>query len=163
MSYFKSYIFTREIRYLFPQMFFFIFCWHFFSLFLNNELIYYYIISDLTSAVKWEGTLSSPFVIKQGVRQGGVLSTGHYKRYNHQLLIEIENKFTGAKIGYIRVPHVTVADDVALLTNLASEMQVMLPCTGSFANIARFVIHPNISCILIFWENTLNLSVPHLL
>ena len=108
--------------------------------------------TDLTSAVKWEGTLSSPFVIKQGVRQGGVLSTGHYKRYNHPLLIEMENKFTGAKIGCIRVPHVTVADDVALLTNLASEMQVMLPCTGSFANIARFVIHPNKSCILIFWE-----------
>ena len=31
-------------------------------------------------------------------------------------------------------------------------MQVILPCTGSFANIARFVIHPNKSCILIFWE-----------
>ena len=57
--------------------------------------------TNLTSAVKWEGTLSSPFVIKQGVRQGGVLSMGHYKRYNHPLLIEIENKFTGAKISYI--------------------------------------------------------------
>ena len=57
--------------------------------------------TDLTSAVKWEGSLSSPFVIKQGVRQGRVLSTGHYKRYNHPLLIEIENKFNGAKIGYI--------------------------------------------------------------
>ena len=79
------------------------------------------IYTDLTSAVKWEGILSSPIVIKQGVRQGGVLSMGHYKRYNHPLLIE--NKFTGAKIGYIRVPHVTVADDALLLTNLTSEMQ----------------------------------------
>ena len=50
--------------------------------------------TDLTSVVKWEGTLASPFVIKQGVR-------------------------------HIRVPHVTVADDVGLLTNLTSEMQVM--------------------------------------
>ena len=57
-----------------------------------------------------------------------MLSTGHYKRYNHPLMIEIENKITVAKIGYIRVPHVTVADDVTLLTNVASEMQVMLPC-----------------------------------
>ena len=78
-----------------------------------------------------------------------MLSTGHCKRCNHPPLIEIENKFTGAKIGYIRVPHVTVADDVVLLTNLASEMQVMLPCTGSYANIARFVSHPTKSCILI--------------
>ena len=64
-------------------------------------------------------------------------------------MIEIENKFTGAKIGYIIVPYATVEDDVMLLTNLASEMQVMLPCTGSYANKARFVIHPNKSCILI--------------
>ena len=28
--------------------------------------------SDLTSVVKWEGTLSNPFVIKQGVQQGEV-------------------------------------------------------------------------------------------
>ena len=64
-----------------------------------------------------------------------MLCTGHYKRYNHPFLIEIENKFTGAKIGYIRVPHVTFVHDVALLTNVASERQVMLPCTGSYANI----------------------------
>ena len=59
-----------------------------------------------------------------------MLSTGHYKRYDHPFLIEIENKLTGAKIGYIKVPHVTVADDFTLLTNLTSEMQVMLPCRG---------------------------------
>ena len=51
--------------------------------------------TDLTSVVKWEGTLSAPFVIRQGVRQGGVLSTRYYKRYNNHLLLELENKFTG--------------------------------------------------------------------
>ena len=64
--------------------------------------------SGLTSIVKCEGTLSNPLVIKHGVRQGAVLSTAHYKRYNDPLLIQLENKLTGAKIGYIRVPHVTV-------------------------------------------------------
>ena len=29
--------------------------------------------TNLTFVVKWEGTLPSPFVIKQGVRQGGDL------------------------------------------------------------------------------------------
>ena len=61
--------------------------------------------SDLNSSiVKWEGTLSNPLVIKQGVRQGGVLSMAHYKRYNNPLLIQLENKFIGAKIGYINIP-----------------------------------------------------------
>ena len=42
--------------------------------------------SDATSSVKWMGRLSSPFVIKQGVRQGGVLFTLHYKLFNNDLL-----------------------------------------------------------------------------
>ena len=39
------------------------------------------IYGDIMSSVKWESHLSSPFVIWQGVRQGGVLFTSHYKRY----------------------------------------------------------------------------------
>ena len=108
--------------------------------------------SDLTSVVKWEGTLSCPFVIRQGVRQGGVLSTAHYKRYNNPLLIQLENKFTGAKIGHIRIPHVTVADDLTLMSHSQTEMQSMVPTSGDFANRTRFVIHPKKSCILTYWD-----------
>ena len=111
--------------------------------------------SDLTSVVKWEGTLSDPFVIKQGVRQGGVLSTAQYKRYNNPLLIQLENKFTGAKIGCIRIPHVTVADDLTLMSHSTKEMQVMVPTSGGFANRSRFVIHPKKSCILTYWDTYL--------
>ena len=111
--------------------------------------------SDLTSVVKWEGTLSNPFVIRQGVRQGGVMSTSHYKRYNNPLLIQLESKFTGAKIGYIRIPHVTVADDLTLMSYSQSEMQVMIPTSGGFANRSRFVIHPKKSCILTYGDKYL--------
>ena len=111
--------------------------------------------SDLTSVVKWEGTLSDPFVIKQGVRQGGVLSTAHYKRYNNPLLIQLENKFTGAKLGCIRIPHVIVADDLTLMSHSTNEMQVMVPTSGGFANRSRFVIHPKKSCILTYWDTYL--------
>ena len=56
--------------------------------------------------------ISSPFSIKQGVRQGGILSATQYKRYNNSLLIEVEDRFTGKQIGTVRIPHVTVADDI---------------------------------------------------
>ena len=72
--------------------------------------------------------------------------------YNNPLLIELENKFTGATIGYIRVPHVTVADDLTLMSNCTSEMQVMVQTSGTVANKARYVIHPTKSCILSYWE-----------
>ncbi len=45
----------------------------------DDWLLLAHMYSDLTSRVKWENTLSSPIVIKQGVRQGGVLSTSHYE------------------------------------------------------------------------------------
>ena len=70
--------------------------------------------------------LSDPFVIKQCARQRGALSTVHYKRYNNLLLVQLENTFTGAKIGYI-IPHVTVADDLIMISNSLLEMQVVKP------------------------------------
>ena len=83
----------------------------------------------MTSSVKGESHLSSPFVIRQGSHQGGVLSTSLYKRYNNPLLIQLEDKYIGMAIGSIRIPHVTVADDLALLSNSKNEMQYMIDDT----------------------------------
>ena len=64
---------------------------------------------DLTSRVKWEANLSNPIIISQGVCQGGVHSSSHYKRYNNPLLTEVENRFTGALIGHIKIPNILYA------------------------------------------------------
>ena len=53
----------------------------------DNWLILKDLYSDCSTKVKWAGELSHPINIKQGVRQGGVLSTGHYKCYKHPLLL----------------------------------------------------------------------------
>ena len=37
--------------------------------------------TDMSTKIKWNGELSRKFPILQGVRQGGILSAGHYKRY----------------------------------------------------------------------------------
>ena len=44
--------------------------------------------SDCSSRIKWAGELSHPINIRQRVRQGGVLSTGQYKRSNNPLLLQ---------------------------------------------------------------------------
>ena len=48
--------------------------------------------SDMSSQVKWNGYTSKYFNIKQGVRQGGVLSTRLYKSYINDLPLELEKK-----------------------------------------------------------------------
>ena len=46
--------------------------------------------SDMSSQVKWNGHTRKNFNIKQGVRQGGVLSTHLYKSYINDLPLELE-------------------------------------------------------------------------
>ena len=60
--------------------------------------------------------MSDPIKLRQGVRQGGVLSTSHYKRYNNTLLLQMEDRFTDVKIGSINIPHITVVDDLAVMS-----------------------------------------------
>ena len=60
--------------------------------------------SDCSSRVKWAGMLSDPVNPRQGVRQGGVLSTSHYKRFKNPLLLQLEERHTDVKIGSINIP-----------------------------------------------------------
>ena len=54
------------------------------------------------------------------------MSASHYKRYNNSLLIDVEDKFTGKQIGTVKIPHVTVADDMCFITEEKSELQPMV-------------------------------------
>ena len=109
--------------------------------------------SDCSSRIKWAGGISHPINITQGVRQGGVLSTGHYKRYDNPILLHLEQRYTGAKIGSIGIPHVTVADDVALLSWFRSEMQVMVWDVEDNAGRERFIVNPSKSHALKYLSN----------
>lgn len=98
--------------------------------------------TNMTARVKWDGFLSSPFIIKQGVRQGGVLSASHYKRYNNPLMLEVEDRFSGKQIGVIKIPHVSVADDMCFVTEDKEEAQPMMSSAESYANREHYTIHP---------------------
>ena len=50
----------------------------------------------------------------------------------------------------MRIPHITVADDLAVLSNSRNEMQHMLDDTGEFANMERYIIHPTKSGVLTY-------------
>jgi hypothetical protein len=62
------------------------------------------------------------------------LSTGLYKSYINELLLTLERNRVGTHIGTTYVGRPTVADDLALLANSTSDLQLMLDVTNSFAN-----------------------------
>ena len=98
--------------------------------------------SDCSSRIKWAGELSHPINIRQEVRQGGVISTGHYKRYKNTFLLQLEDRFTGIKIGATGITHVTVADDVELLAEDHPDTQVMVWDADNNVRWKRYCIHP---------------------
>ena len=79
-----------------------------------------------TSAVKWQGVFSPMFEIKQGVSQGGILSTLHYKLFNNELLNLLEFLRVGMAICHIDCSCPICADDVALLTKFFLCLQLLL-------------------------------------
>ena len=106
--------------------------------------------SDCSSRIKWAGDLSHPINIKQGVRQGGVLSKGHYKRYNNPLLLYLEKNHTGMMTGSISIPHITVGDDLALLAKEKSDIHVMVWDAENGAGRERYCIHSQKSHTLLY-------------
>ena len=75
--------------------------------------------------VKWSGHVSSPFEIRQGVRQGGILSTLHYKLFNNDLLLLLQRLRVGFSIGHIDCCARTCADDVAVLAATVICLQIL--------------------------------------
>ena len=89
-------------------------------------------------------------MIRQGVRQGGILSTLHYKLYNNDLLHLLESLMAGMSIGHIDCSCPTCADDVAPLAKflvclqlLPGELRTTRPKTNSaHANSAHIKLGP---------------------
>ena len=79
-----------------------------------------------------------------------MLSTSHYKRYNNPLLLQLADRYTEVKIGSICIPHVTVADDLALLARKHSDMQVMLWDVENNTSRERYYVNPTKSCCLCY-------------
>ena len=97
--------------------------------------------SDMSSKVKWHGELSDKFSIRQGVRQGAILSPDLYKMYVKPLPDELKKNAIGAHIGTIYVGTLAVADDFLFLSNCPDELQIMLNLSSSFSGERRYKIH----------------------
>jgi hypothetical protein len=77
------------------------------------------------------------------------LSTGLYKTYINELLLTLERNRVGTHIGTTYVGCPTVADDLALLANSTSDLQLMLDVTNSFANREKYHVvggNPLVPC-----------------
>ncbi|CAC5388916.1 unnamed protein product [Mytilus coruscus] len=103
----------------------------------NIHPTYWKILTELyeglSSKVKWMDGLSEPFKIRQGVKQGGILSTHLYKIFVQDLLVELEQNSLGYHLGDIYVEAPTCADDIAFISNNEYELHIMLNVIDRYA------------------------------
>ncbi|CAC5377138.1 unnamed protein product [Mytilus coruscus] len=110
--------------------------------------------NNLTFKVKWKNGFSNSFPVRQGVRQGGILSTHLYKLYINDLLTELEENGMGQYIGTNFTGCPTCADDIILLSSTEEEMQSMLDTSKRYSDKHRYKIHPTKSVTINKYSNS---------
>ena len=109
--------------------------------------------SDSTSAVLWNSNTSRSFPVRQGVRQGAVLSPLLYSIFVNDLLVHLESSGLGIHIGNIYCGAPMYADDLTLICNSASDLQAMLLIVSEYATTWRYSFNASKSSILVFGES----------
>ena len=103
-----------------------------------------------TSTVLWDGEQSHPFNIKQGVKQGAVLSPLLYSLFVNDLLVELEHSGLGVRIGSVFCGAPMYADDLALIASSPEDLQSMIDIVAQYATKWRYCLNPHKSKVLVF-------------
>ena len=82
--------------------------------------------------VKWGNTLSAPFRVGNGVRQGGILSPALFNLYMDGLSKQLEECNTGCMIGDTLINHLMYADDLSLISPSSSGFQHLLNICSNY-------------------------------
>ena len=85
-----------------------------------------FIYQEQSAWVKWGSAKSSQFGIKNGTRQGSVLSPSFFAVYMDDLLQSLRDLGVGCHLGDIFVGAAGFADDIILLVPSRSAMKSML-------------------------------------
>ena len=92
-----------------------------------------FIYENQTCKVKWGGSLSEPFTVRNGVRQGAVSSSFFFAVYIDELLKILRRKRIGCHINGFFLGAFLFADDIILLSASRNGLQTMVNTCDEFA------------------------------
>ena len=105
------------------------------------------IIDDLyvggQEVIRIGGMHSRQYAVRQGVKQGGILSPSLYKLYISDLLEGLREARMGLTIGSIYLGTPACADDVVLASSSTAELNGMIAVNDGYAERNRYEIHCN--------------------
>jgi hypothetical protein len=110
------------------------------------RLLYlYYLKSE--GVIKINNIMSMKFIIKQGVKQGGIISPFLFNFYINDLIEECLGLEIGARIGRINVCIVAYCDDIILISPIANHLKILLDQCSKFSGLWKIKFNAEKSAI----------------
>jgi hypothetical protein len=114
-------------------------------------------------SVRWGGVCSNAFNVRNGVRQGGILSPILFNVYVDELSINLNNSETGCNMNEVFINYLLYADDTVVLAPSPHALQELINICSEFVNANEMVINIEKTYIMCVKPRPLkNLSVPNI-
>lgn len=98
---------------------------------------------------RWGTSLSAPFLVTYGVRQGGILSPVLFKLCVDDLSRQLNQCRTGCIVGDRLVNHLVYADDLVVMSPSSVRLQQLLRICTSYCMQYDIIFNPTSSVIII--------------
>ncbi|RVE39936.1 hypothetical protein evm_015414, partial [Chilo suppressalis] len=125
-----------------------------------NLLQYWY--SNQENQVRWGQSLSVPYKLECGVRQGGLTSTVLFNLYMNGLLEELSSTRVGCHIGGACVNNLSYADDMVLLSPSVAGLRKLLGICEKYAHIHGLKYNVKKTEVMIFKAGSGPRSIPEI-
>ena len=124
-------------------------------------LLYWYRSQEFH--VKWCSNISSPFTVRNGVRQGGVLSPYLYNVFIDDLSTKLTDSLTGCYMNSCFINHLFYADDSVLMAPSPAALQRLINICEDFAKENELVYNSSKTvCMSILPKHLKDIHVPTL-
>ena len=108
----------------------------------------------MSCCVSVNGAISSMFPVRQGVRQGSVLSPWLFMCYNNDIPNELASTREGIIISDMKCSTVIVADDITLMSFRVKGLQKPIDSMQNYCSKWRFEFNSSKTIAVTFGEST---------
>lgn len=103
-------------------------------------------------AIRWNGILSRSFPVRNGTRQGGILSSHSFIVYMDGLSEKLNSSGIGCHIGNVITNHIAFADDYCVLSSSISSLKKLLKICQEYGQAHNITFNPTKTVLQAFMQ-----------